>query len=209
MSLAETVISVLKSLETGQPVSAFFTAVSNLALSASGILATRSRWLFVMEKASPTFSSEMVQVVSSFSATMPCPPNWAESAMVNQPACAAASNSSGLVPTPFSKRVLKEYCVCFRTPLSVEMAPLPVFKSPCQTADPLRCMLVSPLKIATVNSTAYWIHCERREIQRSAFRWSTEKVRGIAWRHVADLEVYRIKIGLHRCDGVFWHKRSF
>src|SRR2546430_4393840 len=44
-SLAETEISALKSFETGQPVSAFFTAVSNFALSAPGILATRSRWL--------------------------------------------------------------------------------------------------------------------------------------------------------------------
>src|SRR5215475_13517394 len=162
-----------------------------------------------MEKPSPTFSSEMVAVVSSLSATRPAPPSCAESAIVKQPACAAASNSSGLVPTPFSNRVLKEYCVCFRTPLSVEMAPLPVFKSPCQTADALRCMLVSPLLITAVNSTAYWIHCERREIQRTVFRWSTEKVRGIARWHVADPEVYRIKIGLHRCDGVFWHKRSF
>src|SRR6266436_8419415 len=38
-SLAETEISALKSFETGQPVSAFFTAVSNFALSAPGILA--------------------------------------------------------------------------------------------------------------------------------------------------------------------------
>jgi hypothetical protein len=33
-SLAETVISALKSFETGQPVSAAFTAASNLVLSA-------------------------------------------------------------------------------------------------------------------------------------------------------------------------------
>src|SRR5262249_29325340 len=103
-----------------------------------------------MEKPSPTFSSEIVHVVSSFSATMPCPPNWAESAMVNQPACAAASSSSGFVPTPLSKRVLKEYCVCFRTPLSVEIAPLPVFKSPCQTAEALRCISFSPLHICVL-----------------------------------------------------------
>jgi hypothetical protein len=42
------------------------------------------------------------------------------------------------VPTPFSKRVLNEYCVSFSVPLSVEMLPLPLFKSPDQTADALR-----------------------------------------------------------------------
>src|SRR4029077_8791719 len=41
---ALTEISALKSLETGQPVSAAFTAASNLALSAPGTRATRSRW---------------------------------------------------------------------------------------------------------------------------------------------------------------------
>jgi len=46
---AFTEISALNSLETGQPVSAPLTAASNLALSALGIVATRSRWLLVME----------------------------------------------------------------------------------------------------------------------------------------------------------------
>src|SRR5438270_6222380 len=54
---------------------------------------------------------------------------------------AAASSSSGFVPTPFSKRVLKEYCVCLSTPLSVEIVPLPSFNPPCHTAEPLRCMV--------------------------------------------------------------------
>jgi len=39
--------------------------------------------------------------------------------------------------------VLNEYCVCFRTPLSVEIVPLPSFKPPCQTADAFRCMFLS------------------------------------------------------------------
>src|SRR5262249_31740758 len=123
---ASTEISALNSFETGQPVSAFLTAASNLLLSALGTLATRSSWLLVMEKPSPTFSSEIVQVVSSFDATMPAPASCAESAIVKQPACAAARSSSGLVPTPFSKRVEKEYWASFRVPLSVEMEPLPV-----------------------------------------------------------------------------------
>src|SRR6201993_3868735 len=146
--LAFTEISALKSLETGQPVSAAFTAASNFALSAPGIFATRSRWLLVTEKPSPTFSSEIVAVVSSFSATMPAPPSCAESAIVKQPACAAARSSSGLVPTPFSKRVLKEYCVFFSVPLSVDMLPLPDFRSPCQTAEALRCIRLSPSRVS-------------------------------------------------------------
>src|SRR6266851_9244716 len=94
-----------------------------------------------MAKPSGSFSSEIVAVVSSLLAVMPALPNCAESAIVKQPACAAARSSSGFVPTPSSKRVLKEYCVFFKTPLSVEIEPFPSFKPPCQTADALRCMV--------------------------------------------------------------------
>src|SRR5450755_4407910 len=95
-----------------------------------------------MLKPSPTLSRVTVAVVSSFSAVNPTAPSCPESAMVKQPACAAASNSSGLVPTPFSNRVLNEYCACFSVPLSVEIVPLPLFRSPCQTALALRCMML-------------------------------------------------------------------
>src|SRR6266481_8217969 len=148
---ALTEISALNSLETGQPVSAALTAASNLALSAPGTRATRSRWLLVMLKLSPTFSRLTVAVVSSFCAVSPAPPSCAERAMVKHPACAAANSSSGLVPTPFSKRVLNEYCVCLRTPLSVEIDPLPVLRSPCQTALALRCMISPPCVLTLSN----------------------------------------------------------
>lgn len=52
---------------------------------------------------------------------------------------------------PLSKRVLKEYCVSRRTPLSVEMVPLPFLRLPCQTADALRFMSC-PFYERTVNS---------------------------------------------------------
>src|SRR6185437_10411509 len=71
---------------------------------------------------------------------MPAFPNWPESAMLKQPACAAATSSSGFVPTPFSKRVEKEYCVSFRTPLAVETVPLPSFKPPAHRALDVRTM---------------------------------------------------------------------
>src|SRR5580692_6103123 len=148
LRVALTLISALKSLETGQPVSAAFTAASNLALSAPGMVATRSRWLLVIEKPSPTFSSDTVAVVSSFCAVIPAPPSCAESAMVKHPACAAANNSSGFVPTPFSKRVLKEYCVCFKVPLSVDRVPLPSLSPPVHTADALRSMYASFLCVS-------------------------------------------------------------
>jgi len=45
---------------------------------------------------------------------------------------------------PFSNRVLKENCVSFRTPLSVDSEPCPLFTSPHHTALALRSML-SPL----------------------------------------------------------------
>src|SRR5437667_8376935 len=138
---ALTDISALKSFETGQPVSAALTAASNLDLSAPGTCATRSRWLLVMPKPSGSLSSVIVAVVSSLLAVKPAFPSCAESAMVKHPAWAAARSSSGLVPTPFSNLVLKEYCVCLSTPLSVEMVPFPSFKPPCQIADALRCMV--------------------------------------------------------------------
>src|SRR6185312_5451680 len=68
------------------------------------------------------------------------------------PACAAASSSSGLVPTPFSKRVLNEYCVSRSTPLAVESAPLPARRSPCQTAVASRCMISDPPSGIVVHS---------------------------------------------------------
>src|SRR5918993_644464 len=72
------------------------------------------------------------------SARKPAPSSCAESAIEKQPACAAAINSSGFVPLPSSKRVLKEYCVSERTLLSVEIVPLPSLSPPLQTADALR-----------------------------------------------------------------------
>jgi hypothetical protein len=48
-------------------------------------------------------------VVCARSTTWPAVASAFDSAMVKQPACAAAMSSSGLVPLPVSKRDLKEY----------------------------------------------------------------------------------------------------
>src|SRR3954462_4512423 len=114
---------VLYNLETGQPLLAACTALSNASCVAPGTLAVSSRWLSVMAKPSGCFSRLMVQVVSSDSAVRFACASWAERAIVKQPACAAASNSSGLVPLPSSKRLWKEYGVDERTPLAVERSP--------------------------------------------------------------------------------------
>ena len=87
---------------------------------------------------SPLTSSVSTAVVSIESGVMPALVISALSAMVKHPAWAAAISSSGLVPTPSAKRALKLYCVPFNVPLCVEIVPLPSFRLPCQTADPLR-----------------------------------------------------------------------
>src|SRR5579862_2776330 len=91
------------------------------------------------------FSNFTTADVSSDSAVSPASPSWALSAIVKQPACAAAISSSGLVPMPSAKRVLNEYCVSFRTPLCVEIVPLPSFKPPSHTALALRSINSSSL----------------------------------------------------------------
>src|SRR5579875_1017007 len=91
-----------------------------------------------MAKPSPSFSSVMVQVVSMLSAFSPCFCSSAESAIEKQPACAAASSSSGLVPVPCSKRSLNEYGVFERTPLAEEIVPAPDLRSPRHCAFALR-----------------------------------------------------------------------
>jgi hypothetical protein len=66
-----------------------------------------------------------------------------DSAIVKQPACAAAISSSGLVPFPSPNRALNEYGVSRSVPLCTDTVPLPSCVVPCQRADPLRCMVSS------------------------------------------------------------------
>ena len=77
-------------------------------LRAPGIFARNSSRLRLMAKPSPSLSSVIVQVVSRLSAFRPSFCSIRERAIVKQPAWAAASNSSGLVPVPCSKRSRKE-----------------------------------------------------------------------------------------------------
>src|SRR2546421_2516360 len=143
-SRASIVISALSKRETGQPAFALFAAVSKAAASASGTRADTSRWTFVIANPASVFSSVTAAVVLISSALSPASSSCFESAIEKQPACAAAMSSSGFVPAPDSKRVLKEYCVSESTPLSVETAPWPSLKPPRQTAEPFRFMSPPP-----------------------------------------------------------------
>src|SRR5262245_47009413 len=74
----------------------------------------------------------------SRSAGKPASPSCLESAIVKQPAWAAAINSSGLVSTPSPKRERNEYGVLFSTLLCVAIVPFPSLSVPCQTAVAVR-----------------------------------------------------------------------
>ncbi len=75
-----------------------------------------------------SISNVTVAVVAMDSGLKPALPSSDENAIEKQPAWAAAINSSGFVPTPFSKRVLNEYCVSLSVPLSVEIFTLAGFQ---------------------------------------------------------------------------------
>src|SRR5260370_28552321 len=83
---AVTLISALNSFETGQPVSAAFTAVLQLALSAPGVCATRSRWLFVIAEASGGFLSRILALVFELPAVGPSLAHFAETSLGQHPA---------------------------------------------------------------------------------------------------------------------------
>jgi hypothetical protein len=132
------VIFAFNKREIGQPALAAFAISKILFLSAPGIFAVVSRCDSVTVKPFSVFYSMTVAVVEMDSGVIPALPSSAENAIEKHPACAAAISSSGFVPTPFSNRVLNEYWFSLSVPLSVEMLPLPLFKSPRQIADALR-----------------------------------------------------------------------
>src|SRR5947207_409663 len=141
-SFAARVIFAFNKREIGQPAFAVCAAASNRARSAPGTFATTSRWISVTVQPASSRSIVKAAAVAIESGVRPPWPSSADSAIEKQPACAAAINSSGFVPRPFSKRVLNEYCVSARTPLWVERIPLPSFNPPRQTADAVRFMIL-------------------------------------------------------------------
>src|SRR4029077_473215 len=112
------------------------------ASSALGTRALTSRWTAVIAHPASSFSIFKFAVVLILSGVRLAAPNCAESAIEKQAACAAAINSSGLVPGASSKRVLNEYGTCEKTPLGAENSPLPSLSPPFHTALALRSMVV-------------------------------------------------------------------
>src|SRR6185369_11288698 len=137
-TFASIVTLALSNREMGQPALAALAIWSTWFLSAPGTFTVTSRCDSVTVQPASVLSKVIVAVALINSALNPSLPSSAENAMAKHPACAAPINSSGFVPMPDSKRVLNEYCVSLRTPLSVEMLPLPDLRSPRQTADALR-----------------------------------------------------------------------
>src|SRR5262249_48350159 len=95
-----------------------------------------------MVKPASVFSNVTVQFVSMLSGVMLALPSSALSAMEKHPACAAAINSSGLVPLPLSNRVPNEHWVFESVPLAVEIVPLPSLSPPFHCALAVLCMIL-------------------------------------------------------------------
>src|SRR5271166_989808 len=142
-SFAFIVIFAFSTFDTGHPFSAASANFWNVAASAPGTLPTTSMWLDVIVHPESSFSIVSVMLVEMLSGVRFAEPSCAESAIEKHPACAAAINSSGFVPGPFSNREVNEYCVLFSTPPGAEIDPFPSFNPPFQTALALRCMKFS------------------------------------------------------------------
>src|SRR5690606_9976604 len=87
----------------------------------------------VIAKPSPAFSRCTLAVVSIRSGWSPARDSPAESAIEKQPACAAASSSSGFVPCPSSKRDANEYGPSY-APLCIRILPCPSLNVPDHSA---------------------------------------------------------------------------
>src|SRR5271165_326962 len=154
-SLASSVISALSTRDTGQFAFAPAAISANFSGVIPGTLATVRRWIeVIVQLVCGWFSKLSSAEVLRVSAVNPAPSRAAESAIVKQPAWAAAMSSSGFVPEPLANRDVKEYGVCRRTPLSVETAPLPLLRFPCQMADAFR--FISREREPAIRQFARW-----------------------------------------------------
>ena len=79
-------------------------------------------------------------VVLTWSGVRPACARPCDKAIEKQPACAAATSSSGFVPALPSNRVANVYAASESTALAAEIVPLPPRRSPFQTADALLSM---------------------------------------------------------------------
>jgi len=118
----------------GHPFFAASAAFSNVAPSAFGTFPTTSRWIEVTVQPASVLSNRSFAFVSMESGVSPSFPSSPERAMEKQPACAAATSSSGFVPFAFSNLAANPYAAFDRTPLAEETVPFPSFSPPFHTA---------------------------------------------------------------------------
>src|SRR5580692_7640355 len=142
-SFAVIEIFAFNTFDTGHPFSAASAYFWKVAASAPGTFPTTSIWLAVIVHPESSFSIVSVILVLMLSGVRLAPPSCTDSAIEKHAACAAAINSSGFVPGPFSNREVKEYCVSFNTPPGAEIDPFPSFSPPFHTALALRSILSS------------------------------------------------------------------
>src|SRR5262245_37809914 len=129
--------------DTGHSALAFSASSLNLAASIPGTLPTTVSALPVMPVPGTSVTTALA---SRLAAGVPFSARKCENCMAKQPACAAPSSSSGLVPDlplSSSKRALKEYGRFDSAPLCVVSVPLPSLRLPFQIAVALRSMVIS------------------------------------------------------------------
>src|SRR6478752_9971201 len=156
VNLASSVIVAFSTFDTGQFFSASPAILAKPASSRFGTLARSVSADLLILKPLPSGSRLTAASVVSSSGVKPASCRPKASAIVKQPAWAAAINSSGLVPFSFSKRVLKEYGVSASTPESLERLPLPERPLPRQTAFALRIIEHSCANLAVRAVSLYW-----------------------------------------------------
>src|SRR5450432_889936 len=98
--------------------------------------------MVVILKAPPTCASCRLAVALMRLGGKPAFSRSIEKAIEKQLASAAPINSSAFVPGPFAKREENEYGAS-KTPLPSFTLPLPDFRVPSQTADPVRAAIES------------------------------------------------------------------
>src|SRR5947207_85516 len=125
-------IVALSTFDTGQPAFAASASFLNSSCDRPGTFAFSVSALEEILNPPSTCSIETTALVSRLSAGLPAPVSWNASAIVKQLACAAAINSSGLVPFSSPNRRENEYGVPERTPLCVVIAPFPSLPVPLQ-----------------------------------------------------------------------------
>src|SRR5690606_19228246 len=121
------------SFDTGQFCFAASAYSRNVASSIPGTRPCVASSTRVIAKPSPAFSRCTLAVVSIRSGWSPARDSPAESAIEKQPACAAASSSSGFVPCPSSKRDANEYGPSY-APLCIRILPCPSLNVPDHSA---------------------------------------------------------------------------